>query len=176
MEDLGPLLSYPTWVTDGARGALSNNILGSAPNHPFWVQVTEALPQYGWNYVFPYVTISYASGQWFLTAVWEEYHRLLPSATFEAKRHDGKGPLLRVMMDNRGANGTWVEQWVFFSQGRGMSWVGWDNVLFLWIGDHVFLTVLAGVVFLASVLWAALRLGQGARIRRVGYRKLSWKD
>jgi hypothetical protein len=64
------LTHLPAFTTDGGRGALSNNILGSVPEHPFWVLITESLMKYDWNYVFPYITISYASGQWFETAVW----------------------------------------------------------------------------------------------------------
>jgi mannosyltransferase OCH1-like enzyme len=65
-----PLTHLPAFTTDGGRGALSNNILGSVPEHPFWVLITESLRSYDWNYVFPYITISYASGQWFETAIW----------------------------------------------------------------------------------------------------------
>jgi mannosyltransferase OCH1-like enzyme len=76
--DLSPVLYYPVWITDGGRGALSNNVLAARPNHPFWNLLTQSLMPYNWNWFFPYVTISYASGQWFVTSVWEEYHALLP--------------------------------------------------------------------------------------------------
>jgi hypothetical protein len=45
-----------------------------------------------WNYVFPYITISLASGQWFETDIWERYHRYLPkhSETYDKKEEKAK--------------------------------------------------------------------------------------
>ena len=70
LTSFAPLTHLPAFTTDGGRGALSHNVLGSVPEHAFWVLITESLRKYDWNYVFPYITISYASGQWFETAVW----------------------------------------------------------------------------------------------------------
>ncbi|KAK3936678.1 hypothetical protein QBC46DRAFT_228241, partial [Diplogelasinospora grovesii] len=72
--DLTPRLHYPVFVTDGGHGALRNHILGARPGHPFWRAITSALERYHWNYGLPYVAMSFASGQWFETAVWKEYH------------------------------------------------------------------------------------------------------
>ncbi|KAK5654779.1 hypothetical protein OQA88_6815 [Cercophora sp. LCS_1] len=149
--DLTPLLYYPMWITDGGRGALSNNVLASSPHHPFWTRLTQSLIPWDYNWVFPYVTISYASGQWFETAIWEEYHSLLPkpeeNPQLEHRLH-------RLMMDDRDG----ADPWVFFTQERGGTWVNWDNRLFLIIGDHLFLffLVLAGAVSCAA--WVGLRI------------------
>lgn len=67
--NLDALLYYPVWVTDGGHGALSNNILGAQPNHPFWVSATNTIISYAWNYPLPYITVSYATGQWFETVI-----------------------------------------------------------------------------------------------------------
>jgi hypothetical protein len=40
------LTHLAAFTTDGGRGALSNNILGSVPEHPFWVLRTESLIKY----------------------------------------------------------------------------------------------------------------------------------
>ncbi|KAL9111069.1 MAG: hypothetical protein Q9227_004502 [Pyrenula ochraceoflavens] len=146
LTNLDPLLYYPTWTTDGARGALSNNILASTPNHPFWSLMTDSLIPYNYNYFLPYPTISYASGQWFHTAIWEEYHRRHHRRS--THRHGTKSnrpelgasePLHRIMMDNRPN----TPPWIFFTQERGGTWRNWDNAVFLWIGDHlVFLALL----------------------------------
>jgi inositol phosphorylceramide mannosyltransferase catalytic subunit len=145
LENLTPLLYYPAWTTDGGRGALSNNILGSQPNHPFWKLLTDSLITYDYNYLFPYVTISYASGQWFETAIWQEYHS---SATPE-------NHLYRIMMDDRPG----TDPWIFFTQARGGTWKNWDNAMFLWVGDHLVLLALVIVGGPSLLCWACLPLG-----------------
>jgi mannosyltransferase OCH1-like enzyme len=159
---LEPLLYYPTWVTDGGKGALSNNILASAPGHPFWRLLTDSMMSYAWHYPLPYLAVSYATGQWFETAIWEEYHR---------RRPEGEPPLTRIMMDMDPA----AARWVFFSQERGGTWDQWDNLVFKWIGDHVVLMLLCVVAALAGIWGLGLLLLRLARrlwrIRR-GYRRV----
>ncbi|KAL1836238.1 hypothetical protein VTJ49DRAFT_5400 [Mycothermus thermophilus] len=163
---LTPLLSYPVWLTDGGRGALSNNILAARPHHPFWQHLTLALLWYDWRWPLPYVRIMYASGQWFVTAVWEEYHALLPppppaprrtreEGGVEEREHEHEHRLYRVMMDGRPGG----EEWTFFrhQDGGGGTWNNWDNGLFDAIGEHLgwFLVVL--VAGLGLVAWTASR-------------------
>lgn len=134
---------------DGGRGALSNNILGAAPNHPYYKFLTDSLIEFDNNYIFPYVTISYASGQWFETAVWEKYH------TGRAVMGNDVG--YRVMMDDRPG----TEPWIFFTQERGGSWVNWGNVFWLWIGDHVVFLGAVVVVLILMVGWSLTRVVRG---------------
>ncbi|UNI16793.1 hypothetical protein JDV02_003196 [Purpureocillium takamizusanense] len=162
LTSLEPLLYYPVWVTDGGHGALSNNILGAAPNHPFWGLVTESMTRYAWNYPFPYVTISYATGQWFLTDMWQRYHAGLA---------DGEPELTRVLMDMRPG----AAPWVFFMHTQGGSWDNWDNYVFQWVGSHLLVTVLAGVALfgtLAVVAMLVVRLAMVCWRRRKGYRRV----
>ena len=165
LRDLTPLLYYPTWTTDGGRGALSNNILASIPNHPFWVLLTNSLIPYNYNYFFPYVTISYASGQWFETAVWQAYHKTAAGSSPENRLH-------RIMMDDRPG----VEPWIFFTQERGGTWVNWDNYFFLWIGDHLLLLGVGLCILVAFVWWVGMRCarwrGEGSHERK-GYAALA---
>ncbi|KAJ5198784.1 uncharacterized protein N7498_007901 [Penicillium cinerascens] len=147
LESLEPLLYYPIFTTDGGRGALSNNILGSYPHHPFWKLLTESLIPYDHNYLFPYVTISYASGQWFETAIWDKYHHSIGG---QANGEENLENLLyRIMMDDRPG----AEPWIFFTQERGGSWNNWDNRMFLWIGDHLALDIMVGVSCIGLLLW-----------------------
>ncbi|KAK3308507.1 nucleotide-diphospho-sugar transferase [Chaetomium strumarium] len=148
---LTPLLYYPVFVTDGGQGALSNNILGSRPHHPFWNRLTLSLIPYDWKWPLPYVTIMYASGQWFETAIWEEYHSLLPKPE---KNPEHEHRLYRIMMDGRPG----AAPWVFFSHSGGGTWNNWDNRLFGAIGNHLFLffAILLGGIGLLG--WVGLRL------------------
>ncbi len=98
LQSLEPLLYLPTWTTDGGRGALSNNILGSVPATAFWRLLTDSLIRYNYNYLFPYITISYASGQWFETAIWQTYHA--GSAHGDNPLADSNRPLHRYVSLN----------------------------------------------------------------------------
>ncbi|KAK0720092.1 glycosyltransferase family 32 protein [Lasiosphaeris hirsuta] len=157
--DLTPLLYYPMWITDGGRGALSNNILASRPNHPFWNRLTLSLIPYNYDWFFPYVTISYASGQWFETAIWEQYHSLLPPVE---DNPDIEHRLYRLMMDDRPG----ADEWVFFTQERGGTWVNWDNYMFLMIGDHLVVFALIVLGSISFAIWLGTRL---TRRYREGY-------
>lgn len=189
LQNLEPLLYYPFWTTDGGRGALSNNILGGRPNHPFWQMMVESLVPSSWNYIFPYVTISLASGQWFETDVWQSYHRSLPrhseshekggkkaksgiekpSTPKEKDRKDSKevkksmlegriarGEGVRLMMDDRPG----TDEWLFFTQERGGSWVNWDNAMWLWIGDHLLLEGFALILITGATSWGVRKWRQ----------------
>ncbi|KFY14982.1 hypothetical protein V492_02304 [Pseudogymnoascus sp. VKM F-4246] len=156
---LEPLRYYPAWVTDGGCGALSNNILGGEPNHPYWVLMTESIIPYAWNYPLPYLTISYATGQWFETEIWEKYHSQLPK---------DKPVLTRILMDGRPG----ASRWVFFTQARGGTWNNWDNLLFKWIGDNLVITIFVIIGFVASIAVTAInvvRIAKGPWGTRKGY-------
>lgn len=162
LENLDALLYYPMWIPDPGRGALSNNILASRPNHPYWAMLTQSLRAWDYHYLFPYVTISYASGQWLCTDIWERYHALLPP------HGDGTGldhRAHRLVMDDRDQG---TGEWIYFSQERGGTWKNWDNRMFLWIGDHLLLFFLGLAALLGGLGWMALR----HMPRRIGYSRL----
>lgn len=163
---LEPLLYYPVWITDGGRGALSNNILGARPHHPFWSLLTKSLRDYNYHYLFPYMTISYASGQWFETAIWQQYHSMLPDPD---KTPGQENRLYRLMMDDRKEI---ADPWVFFTQARGGTWINWDNMLFMWIGDHVALIVIMVFFLIGVATWIGLRLARRYKRSR-GYTRLA---
>lgn len=146
-SSLTPLLYYPVFLTDGGTRSLYNNILGGTPNHPFYTLLTNSLISYDYNYLFPYLTVAYASGQWFETSIWEDYHTLIAFA--EKQEFIGEN----LDQEIKGGNGNATkgdmrlhriimreekeEDWVFFTKGRGGSWVNWDNRIFGWVEDYV---------------------------------------
>lgn len=147
---------------------LSNNILGSVPEHPFWRLLTTSLPRYNYNYLLPYVTISYASGQWFETAIWERYHQLVRQGRIDGESEE----LMRVRMDSRNGEEERME-WLF-TQGKGGTWVHWDNLVFLWVGEHLFSVgvVILGAGMAVVMVWCrrkrAIRL-RSRQNQRKGY-------
>jgi len=161
LTDLEPLRGYPAWTTDGGHGALSNNILGVEPNHLYWIAMTDSIISHAWNYPLPYLTISYATGQWFLTKTWEEYHKNLPLS---------EQVLTRVLMDGREG----APRWVFFNHTRGGTWDNWDNRMFPWIGDHLGMVALSVAILCLicglaiSSCFSTLR----KRNKKIGYEKV----
>jgi hypothetical protein len=132
--------------------------MAGRPNHPFWTLMTESLIAYSYNYLFPYITISYASGMWFETSIWQKYHSALPKVN-TAIGHDER--LVRIMMDDRPG----TEPWIYFTQERGQSWVNWDAWLFQWVGDHLVLFGLGLVVQSIVIIWGIRRcFGRGKNI------------
>lgn len=162
------MIYYPAFTTDGDRGTLSNNIMGGQPDHPYWHLLTESLITYKWNWILPYVIISYQSGQWYVTAIWEKYHSLLSKdgsvAGFGGEDYE---PLHRVLMDGRPN----TDPWVFFTQTTGGTWTNWDTYLFSWIGDNIVLIVI-GVVVTVGLLVCGCTACVRRRRRNRGYQAI----
>lgn len=124
--------------------------MGGHPGHPWFYILIHNLVEYNWNWILPYIVISYTTGQWYVTAMFEKYHLLL--------RGDGgldgleelgaqHGPLYHILMSERPG----ADPWVFFTQTRGGTWTNWDNAYFAWLGDHIVLFGL-GIAVLLLIL------------------------
>ncbi|KAI1334677.1 nucleotide-diphospho-sugar transferase [Xylariaceae sp. FL0016] len=160
-QPLDAMTHFPAFTTDGGHGTLSNNIVGGAPGHPLFHLLTESLPSYDWPWILPYVVVSYASGQWYLTAMWERYHALLSPATGTVKGHedlgDGHAPLYHVLMDMRPGE---PDPYVLWTQERGGTWDQWDSAWFGWVGNHVGLVmgeVVGLILFVGVLAWACAK-------------------
>lgn len=169
--NLEPLTYYPAFTTDGGLGALSNNIVGGQPGHPLFVTITENLIRWNFNYLLPYVTVMFASGQWFMTAMWEKYHSdLSADGTIRGSADAGAGwkPLHRILMDMRPG----ADSWVFFDQVAGESWADWDYRILKIIGDHIVVIVLLVGVLIYFVTRFCMNHRGRLGARRVGYKRL----
>ncbi|KAI0127713.1 putative mannosyl phosphorylinositol ceramide synthase CSH1 [Xylariales sp. AK1849] len=167
--NLDALTYYPAFTTDGDQGALSNNIMGGQPDHPYFQLLSETLIPYNWNWLLPYVIISYTSGQWFVTAMWEKYHSLLGGdGTVRGFEEAGTkfGPLHRILMDERPG----ADPWVFFTQTRGGTWTNWDSSYFAWVGDHILWIILGVCTLIGLCIWGCVRCAR--RKRSTGYQAL----
>ncbi|KAI9934112.1 hypothetical protein ASPWEDRAFT_48705 [Aspergillus wentii DTO 134E9] len=141
---LDPLLAYPAWVRRTAPTGISNDAMGSVPQHPFFLRVIELLQSYDRHWLLPYITVMYSTGPLFLSVLWKEYMLDKPN---EAAR-------VRILMQDEYNKYSWS----FFTHHVGNSWHGKDARLIFWMGQHwMFLTmcgfVLAGVV--GCTLWWA---------------------
>ncbi|KAI0472231.1 nucleotide-diphospho-sugar transferase [Xylaria cf. heliscus] len=173
-QSLDPITYLPAFTTDGGHGTLSNNIIGGQPGHPFFTLLTESLIPYNWNWILPYIIVSYTSGQWFVTAIWEQYHWLL-SSDGSVKGFDGNGwgPLHHILMDMRPDQ---PDPYIFWTQEHGGSWDQWDNVWFGWIGSHINLVIeyVVGAIVVTALLITSCVFGcryyAARRNRAKGYK------
>ncbi|KAJ5902506.1 Mannosyl phosphorylinositol ceramide synthase SUR1 [Penicillium taxi] len=133
---LDPLLAYPAWVRRTVPTGISNDAMGSVPQHPFFLRTIETLQQYDRSWLLPYITVMYTTGPLFLSVVWKQYMQTNPA---ESAR-------VRILMKDEYNQ----HSWSFFTHHVGNSWHGKDARLIFWMGQHwLFLTVsgflLAGV-------------------------------
>ncbi|KAG9232976.1 nucleotide-diphospho-sugar transferase [Amylocarpus encephaloides] len=139
---LDPLLSYPAWLRRTVPTGISNDAMGSVPQHPFFKYVIELLSDYNRNWVLPYISVMGSTGPLFLSVLWKQYMR----------NHNEPEEIVRVLMPAEYKGHTWS----FFNISKGSSWHGQDAQTIFWMGKHwLFLTV-SGFVVAAVVggcLW-----------------------
>ena len=139
---------YPAWVHRTDPTGISNDVMGSRPNHPFWEYVLENLERYNRNWLLPYVTVMYSTGPLFLSVMWKQWIASGRNAG------DGRIRILKQAEFNKHA-------WSFFNSFAGSSWHAGDAVLFLWVQENWLMTVswilIPGLVLvLAWWLWARI--------------------
>lgn len=175
-ESLEALRYFPAFTTDGGHGALSNNIIGGQPEHPWLVMMTENLPAYNWNWILPYAIVMYNSGQWYLTAIWEKYHAKLNKDGTIPGFEGTYGPIHRMLMDGRDG----ADRWVFFNHGgHGGTWGAGDDWLWVWLGLHwmeVVVEMIVFIIFLILSCVCCVRCIRRRRMRNKGYRKVDGEN
>ena len=70
---LDSLRSYSAWLRGTTPVGISNDSMGSSPNHPFYRRVIEKLGKYARNWRLPYLTVMLSTGPLFLSIMWKEY-------------------------------------------------------------------------------------------------------
>lgn len=124
--------------------------------------MTDSLVSWAGDFGLPYFTISYATGQWYETEMWQIYHARKPRRSPD---------LLRVMMDASPEGAPWT----IFTAGRGGTWDNWDNHILGWIGNHLgeaSLYALASIGVLVAFVLVASRM---SRRRNGQARAGGWK-
>ncbi|KAJ5770680.1 uncharacterized protein N7511_002731 [Penicillium nucicola] len=131
------LLTYPAWVRRTVPTGISNDAMGSIPQHPFFLHVIKTLQQYERHWLLPYITIMYSTGPLFLSVIWKEYMQDHPS---ESNR-------VRVLMQ-----GDYMKNsWSFFLHHTGNSWHGNDAHLIFWMGRHWMFLTFCGLLLVTVV-------------------------
>jgi hypothetical protein len=67
------LRTYSAWLRGTSPVGISNDSMGSAPNHPFYLRVIQKLERFARNWKLPYLTVMLSTGPLFLSIMWKEY-------------------------------------------------------------------------------------------------------
>jgi hypothetical protein len=70
---LDGLRTYSAWLRGTTPIGISNDSMGTAPNHPFYLRVIKRLERYARNWRLPYLTVMLSTGPLFLSIMWKEY-------------------------------------------------------------------------------------------------------
>lgn len=134
-RNLDPLLNFPAFVRKTNPTGISNDVMGSIPQHPFFLKVIVQLEKFNINWLVPYITIMYSTGPLFLSQIWKQYIRW------------GEPLEIKILMPNdykKGPN-------AFFKISPGSSWHKNDASLMFMMLNHLPLTIVLGfllVIFL----------------------------
>ncbi|KAJ5902970.1 Mannosyl phosphorylinositol ceramide synthase SUR1 [Penicillium tannophilum] len=134
---LDPLLAYPAWVRRTVPTGISNDAMGSVPQHPFLLRVIKSLQQYDHRWFLPYVTVMYSTGPLFLSVIWKEYMQDDPS---EMNR-------VRILMQDEYKK----HSWSFFTHHTGNSWHGKNAHFIFWMGQHWLFITFCGFLLAVAV-------------------------
>lgn len=137
-RNLDPLLTVPAFVRKTIPTGISNDVMGSVPNHPFFTKAISMLQRYQRNWLVPYVTIMFSTGPLFLSVVWKQYIRW------------GNPPsgIVRILMPEDYK----LSADAFFKISKGSSWHKDDAAFLLLMSRHIPLSVL-GCVLLALFIF-----------------------
>ncbi|KAJ9157275.1 Glycosyltransferase, DXD sugar-binding motif protein [Pleurostoma richardsiae] len=158
-RNLDPLRAYPAWLRQAVPTGISNDVMGSVPQHPFFLKAVDSLQRYNKNWFLPYITVMASTGPLFLSLIWRHYStdlQYMPPP--DAVAGDAVGVVRRVRLLLR-SQYMGIES-SFFSGYPGSSWHEADARLVFWMHDHWVLLVVLGsalayLVFLYS--WRAWR-------------------
>ncbi|CRG82976.1 Mannosyl phosphorylinositol ceramide synthase SUR1 [Talaromyces islandicus] len=141
---LDALLAYPAWLRRTVPTGISNDAMGSVPQHPFFLRVIESLQEYDHHWLLPYITVMYSTGPLFLSVIWKDYMQDSPSETSR----------VRVLMPNEYKK----YPWSFFTHHTGNSWHGKDAHFIFWMGQHWMFITFCGFCLAAvagfGLFWA----------------------
>lgn len=136
---LDPLLTVPAFVRKTVPTGISNDVMGSVPNHAFFLKVMNSLTPYKRNWLVPYITIMYTTGPLFLSVIWKQYKRWgVPEA--------GK---VRVLLPEDYK----TQPHSFFEIAAGSSWHLDDAKFIKSLANHIGLAVFTGFLIAGLVFY-----------------------
>jgi len=154
---LDPLLSYPAFACRTKPTGISNDALGSVPQHQFWGHVIDSLDAYNRNWLVSYITVMYSTGPLFLSVIWVEYLSALRSKSANSRGAIEMDRVRLLVNDDEKPGG---DSYGYFYNVMGGSWHGPDVDAVFWMGRHWVVVTILGFVLgfgVTGVLWWTLK-------------------
>ncbi|KPI41573.1 Mannosyl phosphorylinositol ceramide synthase CSH1 [Cyphellophora attinorum] len=151
---LDPLLQYQAFVRRTIPTGISNDVMGSVPNHPFFVRVTESLQGADRSWILPYITIMASTGPLFLSVIWKKWLNEHAGLAPDGGEWEGR---VRVLMPNEYSTEKAERAW--FNTFKGDSWHEGDAKFIFWLGKNWILVTAIGFaigIFIAVMIWVML--------------------
>lgn len=138
-RNLDPLLTVPAFVRKTLPTGISNDVMGSVPNHPFFAKAISMLKAYQRNWIVSYVTIMFSTGPLFLSVVWKQYIRW------------GNPPsgVVRILMPEDYK----LSSNAFFKITKGSSWHNDDAAVLILMSKHIPLSVVFCVLLACLIIY-----------------------
>lgn len=157
-RNLDPLLKYPVVLRKTSPFGVSNDLMGSIPNHPFFQLVINKLNHYNKNWYTAYFTIMASTGPVFISIVWKQYKRWCKIRYYlnDLLIPNGYGPKYVTSIDSVRV----LEPWdykdtpnAFFSISKGSSWHLDDATFIKSFLTHILSCVVAGFILGFCILY-----------------------
>ncbi|CCF55556.1 hypothetical protein KAFR_0A01170 [Kazachstania africana CBS 2517] len=139
---LDPLLKFPAFLRKTSPTGVSNDVMGSIPNHPFFEKVIHSLKHYDKTWFAPYFTIMGSTGPLFISVVWKQYKRWYHG--------NGVNDTVKILQPEDYK----LHSQSFFSISKGSSWHLDDAEFIKSFGNHILSCVVAGFIFGFFVLYS----------------------
>lgn len=143
-QNMDPLLTVPAWLRRTEPTGVSNDLMGTMPNHPYFQKVLDNLQRFNRNWFISYTTIMFSTGPVMLSVLLKQYKRWgVPDSE--------KVRILEPLRNHTSP---------FFYQGQGSSWHQDDAKLIFMMGKHWFLVTLLGIALGLLFFYAQYKLFQ----------------
>lgn len=154
---LDPLLQYPAFFRKTSPLGVSNDVMGTIPNHPLFVEFTENLEKFSKINIFniPYVTIMFTTGPMFVSVVYQRW--ISKGWSYWLGLNKKKLEIIdnyrpRVMQPYQYKNSIGS----FFSIAEGSSWHTDDSNIMFVLGAHITACVVGGFILFFVIFYSEL--------------------
>ncbi|KZO98031.1 glycosyltransferase family 32 protein [Calocera viscosa TUFC12733] len=156
LRRLDPLLTHPVILPKTIPVGMSNDLMLTAPHHPFFRRAIDSLQSFDHNWIMNYPTVMFSTGPMFISAIYglytsatgyprtpEDEVRVLPKSLYGKNAKPGEAPH------------------AFFAHYYGSSWHSDDAGLVLFLGSYgtliMYLALFILVAGAARLLYLKLR-------------------
>lgn len=145
---LDPLLDFPALMPRTWPYGVSNDLMASAPQHPFIIKVALGLQDHNENYLSKYLTVFFTTGPMFLSAILKRWLWIQQQGYMDPLSTAHGVAILPSMMYD-------TTDYSFFAHYRGSSWHGNDVAVTRFMYRHLWGFVLAagGLAWLVRAMY-----------------------